>query len=70
MDPAPVSIVRGEPTAEELAALLAVLQACAPPPRPPAGPAPVRRAPRGPGRPWQGPASWSPGPRAWSPSRQ
>ncbi|MGY1625334.1 acyl-CoA carboxylase subunit epsilon [Geodermatophilus sp. SYSU D00965] len=65
MDPALVSISKGEPTAEELAALLAVLQVCTAAPRPPAGPGTDRRVPRAPRRSWQGPASWSPGLRAW-----
>jgi hypothetical protein len=66
VDPALVSIRKGQPTAEELAALLAVLQACPPVARPAPGPAAGRRAPRGPRRSWQSPASWSPGPRDWA----
>jgi hypothetical protein len=64
--PALVSIRKGKPTAEELAALLAVLQACAPPPRPAADPGGGRRAAGAPRRAWQGPAAWAPGHRDWA----
>jgi hypothetical protein len=67
VDPALISITKGEPTAEELAALLTVLLACEPRrPRP--------RAARGTGwrvsglrsRSWRGPTSWSTGTRDWT----
>lgn len=68
-EPALVSITRGQPTEEELAALLAVLQACAPRPRPRADPGRGGWTPGTRSRPWQGPVSWSPGPRDWTSAR-
>jgi hypothetical protein len=67
VDPAAITVVRGRPTPEELAAVVAVLVAVA---RPPRTGDPVRRAPRwwDPG--WQAPGAWGTGPRAWSRPRR
>jgi hypothetical protein len=69
-DPVLISIVKGEPTAEEVAALVAVLVADVGPPAPPADS-------RGPGwcanglpdRAWRSPAAWSAGMRTWGHAR-
>jgi Acyl-CoA carboxylase epsilon subunit len=70
MDPADITIVKGEPTAEEIAALVTVLLAAV-------GQRPVRAAPSGitpwrasglRSRSWQGPTSWAPPTRPSGPT--
>jgi Acyl-CoA carboxylase epsilon subunit len=64
MDTALISITRGEPTQDEVTALLVVLLACrSQPPVPAVTPASTWRAAGLRSRSFQGPAAWSPEPR-------
>ena len=67
MDPVVISVLKGEPTPDELAALVIALLALAPERRA------ARDAPRSRwrasglrGQSWQGPAAWSAGKRPWT----
>jgi hypothetical protein len=65
--PALISIVKGTPTEEELAAVLAVLFACADAAPEPRASCRARRPGWGSHeRVWRAPAAWSPGMRRWS----
>jgi Acyl-CoA carboxylase epsilon subunit len=70
VDPALITVVKGRPTAEELAALVSVLVAVTA--SGPAARGPDGRAWRASGlcdRTWQGPVAWSRGPRRWAAAR-
>jgi Acyl-CoA carboxylase epsilon subunit len=66
VDPVVISVVKGEPTPEELAALVTALMARAPEQPAARVPRPSRwRASGLRGRAWQAPAAWSSGARPW-----
>jgi hypothetical protein len=70
VDPALITVVKGEPTADELAALVSVLVALTTPQ--PADDRPTGRPWRGAAmreHSWLGPTSWSSGPRRWTRTR-
>ncbi|MGY1638687.1 acyl-CoA carboxylase subunit epsilon [Geodermatophilus sp. SYSU D00742] len=67
LDPADIAVVRGRPTPEEVAALVAVLVTVARRPGPGAA---VRRAPRPRDRGWQAPVAWVTGMRPWDRPRR